>query len=107
MGDVFCTNCGHRNGADSNFCSSCGTPLERPADDPVTITFQVDDPATEVVEDETALLRYVGEKGLRPGRAFRIVDRSPDAQALQLDVDGERWAAVSADLAALIWVRPR
>ena len=60
---------------------------------------------TEVVEDETATLRYVGEKGLRPGRAFRIVERSPDAQALQLDIEGGRPAAVSADLASLIWVR--
>jgi DtxR family Mn-dependent transcriptional regulator len=60
---------------------------------------------SEVVEDETALLRYVGEKGLRPGRAFRIVDRSPDARALQLEIDGGRSAAVSADLAGLIWVR--
>jgi DtxR family Mn-dependent transcriptional regulator len=60
---------------------------------------------SEVVEDETATLRYVGEKGLSPGRRFRIVERSPDAAALQLEIDGGRTAAVSADLAGLIWVR--
>jgi DtxR family transcriptional regulator, Mn-dependent transcriptional regulator len=73
---------------------------QAPVDQPLEVIC-----VSEVVEDETALLQYVGDKGLRPGRVFRIVDRSPDAQALQLDVDGGRWAAVSADLAALIWVR--
>ena len=60
---------------------------------------------SEVVEDESKLLRYVGEKGLHPGRRFRIAERTPDAGALQLEIDGGRTAAVSADLAALIWVR--
>jgi DtxR family Mn-dependent transcriptional regulator len=60
---------------------------------------------SEVVEDESKLLRYVGEKGLRPGRRFRITERTPDAGALELEIDGGRTAAVSADLAALIWVR--
>jgi pSer/pThr/pTyr-binding forkhead associated (FHA) protein len=54
MADVFCTNCGRKNASDSNFCSSCGTPLERPTEDPVTVTFQLDDPTTEAVEDEIA-----------------------------------------------------
>ncbi len=60
---------------------------------------------SEIVEDETALLRYVGEKGLRPGGAVRVSERSPDGAALQLVVEGGRQAAVSADLAYLIWVR--
>lgn len=60
---------------------------------------------SEVVEDESALLRYVGEKGLRPGRRFRVVERSPDHGALQLEIDGGRSAAVSDELAGLIWVR--
>ena len=41
MADVFCTNCGHRNPPGSNFCSSCGTPLEKPAEDPTTISLPV------------------------------------------------------------------
>src|SRR5438132_9428831 len=50
---------------------------------------------TEVVEDETATLRYVGEKGLRPGRRFTVEERSPDRAALQLQVEGGRTATVS------------
>lgn len=60
---------------------------------------------TEVVEDETATLRYVGEKGLRPGRRFSIEERSPDGAAMQLAVDDGRTASVSKSLATLIWVR--
>ena len=54
MAEVFCTNCGRKNASDANFCSSCGTPIVRPADDPVTVTFQLDDPTTEAVEEEVA-----------------------------------------------------
>jgi pSer/pThr/pTyr-binding forkhead associated (FHA) protein len=46
MADVFCNNCGHKNPLGSNFCSSCGAPLERALDDPATITFQVEGNAT-------------------------------------------------------------
>ncbi len=60
---------------------------------------------SEVVEDETALLRYVGDKGLRPGKQFTIIERSPDRAALELAIEGGRNAVVSADLAAMIWVR--
>jgi len=40
--DVFCTRCGHRNPADSNFCSSCGSPLDQGGEDRPTINFQLD-----------------------------------------------------------------
>ncbi len=40
--EVFCNNCGHKNPLGANFCSSCGSPLEREVDDPTTITFQVE-----------------------------------------------------------------
>lgn len=42
MADVFCNNCGHRNLAGSNFCSSCGQPLERAPEENNTITFSLD-----------------------------------------------------------------
>ncbi len=42
VADVFCNNCGHKNPLGANFCSSCGSPLEREVDDPTTITFQVE-----------------------------------------------------------------
>ena len=33
----FCTNCGHRNPDDANFCSQCGTRLESAAADGIRI----------------------------------------------------------------------
>jgi hypothetical protein len=48
VADVFCNNCGHKNPLGANFCSSCGTPLEKQLDDPTTITFQVDGPSDGV-----------------------------------------------------------
>lgn len=61
---------------------------------------------SELVEDETALLRYVGEKALRPGARVEVLERVPgDSGVLHLRV-GEAMAAVDAHLASLIWVRP-
>jgi pSer/pThr/pTyr-binding forkhead associated (FHA) protein len=74
---VFCTNCGHRNAAGSNFCSSCGTPLPRSGDDPTTIVFQVDDPSTEAADDEIAF--DLGE--MPPGGGLLVVIRGPIAGA--------------------------
>jgi hypothetical protein len=42
VADLFCTRCGHRNPDDSNFCSSCGSPLPHEEGDHPTINFQVD-----------------------------------------------------------------
>jgi DtxR family transcriptional regulator, Mn-dependent transcriptional regulator len=58
---------------------------------------------SEVVEDETALLHYVGQKGLRPGAGLTIRDREPGG-ALTVDL-GERTVTVGADLAHKVWVR--
>ncbi len=41
MGYVFCNQCGHRNPPTSNFCSSCGEPLDSLDDRTITFT-QVD-----------------------------------------------------------------
>jgi DtxR family Mn-dependent transcriptional regulator len=35
---------------------------------------------SELVEDESALLRYVGEKGLRPAARVRVLERAPGPQ---------------------------
>lgn len=40
---LFCNQCGHRNPPGSNFCSSCGAPLDVTRDDR-TITFRPVDP---------------------------------------------------------------
>lgn len=61
---------------------------------------------SELVEDETALLRYVGEKGLRPAAQLTVLERVPgEGGTLHLQV-GHKQVAVDAHLAALIWVRP-
>lgn len=58
---------------------------------------------SEVVEDETALLRYVGQKGMRPGASLVVREREPGG-ALSVDL-GERTVAVGVDLASKVWVR--
>jgi pSer/pThr/pTyr-binding forkhead associated (FHA) protein len=55
MADVFCNNCGHKNPLGSNFCSSCGAPLERSLEDPATITFQVEGAAVEETNDDISV----------------------------------------------------
>ena len=57
---------------------------------------------SEVVEDETAVLRYVGEKGMRPGAYMIVREREPGG-ALSVDL-GSRMVAVGSDLAAKVWV---
>ena len=42
MADLFCIRCGHRNPSHSNFCSSCGSPLDAASEDRPTINFQLD-----------------------------------------------------------------
>lgn len=65
MTEVFCTRCGHRNPAESNFCSSCGAPLghgDDPAEEPATATFQMDAPTGE--EEISVDLEQVPPGGL-------------------------------------------
>jgi DtxR family Mn-dependent transcriptional regulator len=59
---------------------------------------------SEVVEDETAVLRYVGEKGMRPGAHMVVLEREPGG-ALSVDL-GSRTVAVGSDLASKVWVKP-
>lgn len=59
---------------------------------------------SEVVEDETALLRYAGQKGIRPGARMIVRDREPGG-ALSIDL-GDKVVAVGVDLANKVWVRP-
>ncbi|MEO6987925.1 MAG: FHA domain-containing protein [Aquihabitans sp.] len=71
MADVFCNNCGHRNSVGSNFCSSCGQPLDQPTNEPATITFALD--PTGGVED---LVLPIDE--ISPGGTL-IVTRGPNS----------------------------
>jgi pSer/pThr/pTyr-binding forkhead associated (FHA) protein len=70
---VFCTNCGHRNPAGSNFCSSCGHVLAHTGDEPTTITIapvEVGD-----LEEEQA----VSVTDLPEGMGMLVVKRGPNA----------------------------
>ena len=72
MTDVFCTKCGHRNPVNSNFCSSCGSPLPARAEDH-TITLapdEVGDPTEEV---------SVAREEIPPGSGLLLVKRGPGA----------------------------
>jgi DtxR family Mn-dependent transcriptional regulator len=61
---------------------------------------------SEVVEDESALLRYLSEKGLQPGTAITVKDSGPGLSSpLMLEVGGNP-VALGRDVARRIWVRP-
>ena len=78
MADVYCNNCGHKNPLGSNFCSSCGAPLERTLDDPATITFQVEGNATpEEAGDEFSF----DLDDIPPDGGLLVVVRGPIAGA--------------------------
>ena len=76
MADVFCNNCGHKNPLGSNFCSSCGTPLEKPVEDPTTVSLPVVSTGDQA-EDEVAFeLEEIPADG-----GLLVVVRGPNAGA--------------------------
>jgi pSer/pThr/pTyr-binding forkhead associated (FHA) protein len=76
VADVFCNNCGHKNALGSNFCSSCGAPLERAVDDPTTISFQLETSAEDTAEEFTFDL-----DDIPPDGGLLVVVRGPIAGA--------------------------
>jgi len=62
---------------------------------------------SEMVEDETALLRYLGERGVRPGATLRVVEHAPKngPTVARLDRDGQTVALEHA-VAHKLWVAP-
>ena len=71
---MFCNNCGHRNPPASNFCSSCGAPLEHGGED-TTITLVPLEQTGEVGEEEIS----VGLDDLEEGVGMLVVKRGPNA----------------------------
>jgi pSer/pThr/pTyr-binding forkhead associated (FHA) protein len=76
--DVFCHNCGHRNPAGVNFCSSCGAALAQDEPSDTTITLQVveHDPAED--DDVVALVE------VPHGTDALVVKRGPNMGARYL-----------------------
>jgi DtxR family Mn-dependent transcriptional regulator len=59
---------------------------------------------SEIVEDETGLLRYLGDKDIRPGARITVQDAGPDgAGPLMVEVS-EQQVALGRAVAAKVWV---
>jgi hypothetical protein len=70
VAEIFCNQCGHKNPAGSNFCSSCGAPLG--TRDDRTITFHPGE--IEADEEVTVALEDLPE-----GTGMLVVKRGPNA----------------------------
>jgi pSer/pThr/pTyr-binding forkhead associated (FHA) protein len=78
VADVYCNNCGHKNPLGANFCSACGTPLERPAEDPTTITFQVEGAQGDAGGDDDVAFEL---EDIPADGGLLVVVRGPNAGA--------------------------
>ena len=76
MNGVFCNNCGHRNPAGANFCSSCGAVLSAGTSD-TTVTLHPVDAQGEPGEEELAVPLSDGAEGA----GLLVVKRGPNAGA--------------------------
>jgi pSer/pThr/pTyr-binding forkhead associated (FHA) protein len=73
VADVFCNQCGHRNPANSRFCSSCGAALDTRGDDrTMSLT-----PTEDVGEQADDVTLAVGD--VPPGTGVLLVKRGPGA----------------------------
>src|SRR5688572_4728889 len=96
---IFCNQCGHRNPPESNFCSSCGAPLD--SLDDRTITISAVDPLQDTPGSDDDIVVPIGDlergvgvlivrAGSQAGTRFPIADgltelgRHP-ASAISLD----------------------
>lgn len=84
MAYVFCNQCGHRNPPGSNFCSSCGSPLDALDDRTITLT-RVDELQDAPGTDDDIVVP-VGE--IEPGTGVLIVRAGAQAGARFVLGDG-------------------
>jgi hypothetical protein len=100
VSDVICANCGHRNTAGSNFCSSCGQALERIEEQTATITFTPEPAADDGVKVEVppapATAMLIVTRGPNTGSEFTLehvittAGRHPDSDIFLDDVTVSR-----------------
>lgn len=96
-GEVFCNECGHRNPAGANFCSSCGAAL---AIDDLTITLHHEaehvDPDLTVHLDHAVPAVLVLRRGVDAGETFVLgadssqAGRQPDSEIFLDDITVSR-----------------
>jgi pSer/pThr/pTyr-binding forkhead associated (FHA) protein len=89
---LFCNRCGHRNPEKSNFCSSCGAPLEPGASDAETNTTAI--PAIVLLPGDAGAEPQAFDAndflhGLPEGGAVLVVTRGPN--------EGSRFVLSPAD----------
>ncbi len=76
MAALYCNRCGHRNPEGSNFCSSCGAPLDLASSDiSATITFTPIESTGEVGEHEIS----IGLESSGVDAGLLVVKRGPNA----------------------------
>jgi pSer/pThr/pTyr-binding forkhead associated (FHA) protein len=73
VADVFCNKCGHRNPGNSNFCSSCGAPLDVRGEEH-TITLTAPEELSDGIDDVSIALDDLPE-----GVGMLLVKRGPGA----------------------------
>lgn len=99
MSTTFCNQCGHRNPPESNFCSSCGSPLDVLDDRTITLTAvdplqdapgPHDDVMVPVGDVELGVALLIVRAGAQAGDRFVLTDevttlgRHPDS-SISLD----------------------
>src|SRR5262245_47832708 len=105
MAHVFCNQCGHRNPAESAFCSSCGALLDRPADHTVTLAKvdplqdapgTSDDAVVELSSLPNDVASLVVRSGPQAGESFALqhdvtrLGRHPDSEIILDDITVSR-----------------
>ena len=101
MSHVYCAECGFQNPESSNFCSRCGSTLNKGEAGEQTMTFTPD----EVADDPAGVLQDLGGKGPalvvrsgggRAGESFfpsadrTLIGRSPECDVFLDDVTVSR-----------------
>jgi pSer/pThr/pTyr-binding forkhead associated (FHA) protein len=76
MAFLFCNRCGHRNPPESNFCSSCGAPLDVARDDR-TVVFHTVDPLQDSPGPDDDVVVNLAD--LPEGSAVLLVRSGPQA----------------------------
>ncbi len=79
---MYCNNCGHRNPAGANFCSSCGAVLVT-GDEETTVTL-----ASEESGDTGEVELSVTVSELPQGTGMLVVKRGPNAGSKYIVEDG-------------------